>query len=83
MAKYELNAAAVRYIEGLIEARQTSSTATGRGAARCRRENAYLARHSWDEYAAWHLGLTAGANDGTKARYAFVAGDFRRIHGRG
>ena len=28
-------------------------------------QNAYLERHSWDEYAAWHLGLTAGANDET------------------
>jgi hypothetical protein len=29
-------------------------------------------RHSWEDYAAWHLGLTVGANDETKARYAFV-----------
>ena len=36
-------------------------------------ENAYLERHSWDDYAAWHLGLTVGATDETKARYAFVA----------
>ena len=28
--------------------------------------------HSWDEYAEWHLGLTDGAADETKARYAFV-----------
>lgn len=28
---------------------------------------AFLERHSWDEYAAWHLGLTVGANDETKA----------------
>src|SRR3954453_6425223 len=33
-------------------------------------ENAYLARHTWDEYSAWHLGLTEGANDSAKARYA-------------
>ena len=39
--------------------------------------------HSWDEYAAWHLGLTEGANDETKARYAFVYGDFRRVHRTG
>ena len=32
------------------------------------------------EYAAWHLGLTEGANDETKARHAFVYGDFRRVH---
>jgi hypothetical protein len=46
-------------------------------------ENAYLARHSWDEYAEWHLGLTEGATDETKARYAFVYGDFRRLHRSG
>ena len=46
-------------------------------------QNAYLERHSWDEYAAWHLGLTDGATDGTKARYALVYGDFRRLHRMG
>ena len=43
-------------------------------------ENAYLESHSWDEYAEWHLGLTEGARDETKARYGFVYGDFRRVH---
>lgn len=46
-------------------------------------ENAYLASHSWAEYAEWHLGLTEGASDETKARYGFVYGDFRRIHRSG
>ena len=46
-------------------------------------ENAFLESHSWDEYAAWHLGLTEGATDETKARYAFVYGDFRRVHRMG
>jgi hypothetical protein len=46
-------------------------------------ENAYLESHSWEEYGAWHLGLTDGANDGTKARYAFVYGDLRRLHRTG
>jgi hypothetical protein len=46
-------------------------------------ENRYLARHAWAEYAEWHLGLTEGASDETKARYAFVLGDFRRIHRSG
>jgi hypothetical protein len=46
-------------------------------------ENAFLDAHSWDEYAEWHLGLTDGAADGTKARYAFVYGDFRRVHRSG
>jgi hypothetical protein len=48
-----------------------------RGRRRCA---AYLRTHSWQEYAQWHLGLTEGAAEGTKARYAFVVGDFRRVH---
>ena len=46
-------------------------------------ENAYLASHSWNEYGDWHLGLTEGAADETKARHAFVYGDFRRLHRSG
>jgi hypothetical protein len=46
-------------------------------------ENAYLEHHSWEEFARWHLGLRAGAADGTKARYAFVVGDLRRVHRSG
>jgi hypothetical protein len=43
-------------------------------------ENAYLENHPWDDYADWHLALTDGATDGTKARYGFVYGDLRRVH---
>ncbi len=43
----------------------------------------FLENHGWDDYAAWHLGLTVGANDETKARYAFVYGDYRRLHRSG
>ena len=46
-------------------------------------ENDYLASHGWEEYGGWHLGLTEGATDETKARYGFVYGDFRRLHRSG
>lgn len=46
-------------------------------------QNDFLDRHGWDDYGAWHLGLTVGANDETKARHAFVLGDFRRVHRSG
>jgi hypothetical protein len=46
-------------------------------------ENAFLESHSWNEYAVWHLGLTDGASDDTKARYAFVYGDLRRVRRMG
>src|SRR4051794_22195981 len=36
--------------------------------------------HTRLDYAEWHLGLTVGAADETKARYAFVYGDLRRVH---
>ena len=55
----------------------------GRGPAERRRRERVPRAHSWDDYAAWHLGLTDGANDETKARYAFVYGDFRRVHRTG
>ena len=46
-------------------------------------KNAFLDTHGWKEYAAWHLALTDGAPDETKGRYAFVFGDFRRLHRMG
>ena len=48
-----------------------------------RAENEFLAAHCLAEYANWHLALTEGANEETKARYAFVYGDFRRVHRTG
>ena len=55
----------------------------GRDATDCRAQDAYLAAHTWDEYGEWHLGLTVGPGEETKARYAFVYGDFRRVHRSG
>ncbi|ADB30538.1 hypothetical protein Kfla_1437 [Kribbella flavida DSM 17836] len=84
MAKYSVNPAAVEHARKLIEGRQyVLDSEWGEVQPDAEAQNAYLARHGWDEYAAWHLGLTDGANDETKARYAFVFGDFRRIHRTG
>ncbi|MEU4419694.1 hypothetical protein AB0F81_03650 [Actinoplanes sp. NPDC024001] len=84
MAKYVLNDAAVRKARQLIKARQyVLDSDWGSVQPRAEAENAFLDRHSWDEYAQWHLGLTDGAADETKARYAFVFGDFRRLHRTG
>ena len=46
-------------------------------------QNAYLENHSWQDYSGWHLGLTDGAGEETKGRYAFVYGDLRRLHRSG
>ena len=81
MASYTLNKKAVANIRKLIEARQyVLDSDWGEVQPRADDENAYLAKHSWDEYAAWHLGLTDDATDETKGRYAFVVGDLKRVH---
>ncbi len=84
MASYELNKAAVTHARHLVDARQyVLDSDWGEVQPRADDENRYLDTHDWDDYAEWHLGLTDGAADGTKARYGFVYGDFRRIHRAG
>ncbi len=84
MASYSVNERGVARARRLIDSRQyvldsdwgaVQPTAAG--------QNTFLKSHSWDEYAEWHLGVTDGASDETKARYAFVYGDFRRVHRTG
>ena len=84
MASYSVNEPAVVRARKLIDARQyvlrsqwsdvQPSAADG---------TAYLEKHGWEDYAGWHLGLTDGATEQTKGRYAFVYGDFRRLHRMG
>jgi hypothetical protein len=84
VAAYSLNKGAVAHARKLIDARQyVMNSDWGEAQPRADDENAFLESHSWDEYAVWHLGLTDGAGDETKARYAFVYGDLRRLHRTG
>ena len=85
MAKYSVNDARGRPLpraDRRAAVRPGQRLGRGRSPAP-RRRTPSSRQHSWDEYAAWHLGLTEGANDETKARYAFVYGDFRRVHRTG
>jgi hypothetical protein len=84
MASYALNKQAVTYARKLITARQyVLNSDWGESQPSADAQNDFLDSHSWKEYAQWHLGLTDGAKDETKARYAFVFGDFHRIHRSG
>ena len=84
MASYTVNRAAVARARKLIDARQyVLDSEWGEVQPGADDENAYLESHSWDEYAEWFLGLTEGATDETKSRYAFVYGDLRRLHRSG
>ena len=84
MASYSVNQQAVAQARRLIDAHQYVLDSTwGDVQPSAEDENDFLESHSWDDYAGWHLGLTDGANDQTKARYGFVYGDFRRVHRMG
>jgi hypothetical protein len=84
MATYTVNRRAVTHARRLIDARQyVLNSDWGEVQPSAEDENAFLERHSWEEYALWHTGLTAGATNRTKARYAFVYGDLRRVHRSG
>jgi len=84
MASYTVNRRAVAHARKLIDARQyVLDSDWGEAQPSADDENEFLESHSWEEYARWHLGLTEGATDGTKARYAFVYSDLRRVHRSG
>ena len=84
VAAYAVNPLGVEHARGLIDARQyVLESDWGEVQPRAAAQNAFLETHPWEEYAAWHLGLTDGAKDDTKARYAFICGDFRRVHRMG
>ena len=84
MASYAVNERAVARARKLIGARQyVLDSNWGDVQPRAEDQDVFLGSHTWDEYAEWHLGLTEGARDGTKGRYAFVFGDFRRVHRSG
>jgi hypothetical protein len=84
VASYTVNGHAVAHARRLIDAHQyVLRSVWNEVQPSASAENAFLESHSWDDYSAWYLGLTEGAADETKASYAFVYGDFRRLHRMG
>jgi hypothetical protein len=82
VAKHRLNPAAVDYARTLIRSRHYILDGDwGEVQPRAEAQNAYLERHSWEEYAAWHLGLTEvprmkpkhGTRSSTEICVAFIA----------
>ena len=84
MASYSVNRRGVAQARKLIKAKQyVLNSEWGDVQPSAADETAFLKEHSWQEYAGWFLGLTDGAGDETKGRYAFVYGDLRRVHRSG
>jgi hypothetical protein len=84
MAKYRVNKRGVAKARELIDARQYRVRSRWADVQpRAAEQNRFLKANGWEEYASWHLALTDGAPHDTKASYAFVFGDFRRLHRTG
>ena len=84
MASYSVNHEGEAWAQRLIDSGQyVLDSDWSKVQPRAREQNAFLKSHAWDEYAQWHLALTDGAAERTKARYAFAYGDFRRLHRMG
>jgi hypothetical protein len=84
VASYLVNERAIAHAHRLIAARQyVLDSEWGEVQPKAADENAFLKRHSWGDYAEWHLGLNEEASDETKSRYAFIYGDFHRVHRTG
>lgn len=43
-------------------------------------ENAFIEEHGMEEFALWHLGEDTDDTEGTKGRYRFPYGDFKKLH---
>lgn len=44
------------------------------------KENEYLQKHGFREYAKWFLGIDTEEDEDNKGRYKFPYGDFERVH---
>jgi hypothetical protein len=81
---YLVSDAAVEHARGLIDARRyVLRSEWSEVQPNADAENAYLERHGWEDYGRWHLGRTEGAARETKRLYAFIYGDFQRLHRMG
>lgn len=84
MASYAVNKKAVAHARKLIrESKVVPDSDWGESQPSADDENRFKKSHSWDEYGAWFLGLTDDASEETKGRYAFVFGDFKKLHRTG
>ena len=80
MATYTVNDRAKAHARKLIKAKQYVLESDWASVNRRQKRRTRTWTDSWDDYSLWHLGLTDGAADQTKARYAFVFGDLRQVH---
>ena len=81
MPTYRLNKAAAEHARELIDAGTFDDTTEWSDAAPSADDaNKEIDEESFDEFAEWHLGINPDASEGTKGRFAFPYGDFKKVN---
>lgn len=79
--KMKVNEAAVKKAKSLIKDRQVNLDSDwSEDQPSTQEKNAFLEKHTWDEYGRWFLAIDTEAKPETRDRYNFPYGDFRRLH---
>jgi hypothetical protein len=78
---YEVNRDAVKHARELInEGEFDDETPWSEAAPSADDANEEIDKDSYDEFARWHLAVDKDATEGTKGRYRFPYGDFRKVN---
>ena len=81
MTKYRVNDEGVQHARKLIDAGKYDDKTEWSAAAPSTGEtNKEIEKESFDEFATWHLAVDLEASEGTKGRYAFPYGDFKKVN---
>jgi hypothetical protein len=81
MPTYKVNDDAVKHARKLIDAgTYDDKTEWSQAAPSADEANSEIDKGSFDDFAQWHLGINPDASEGTKGRYAFPYGNFKKVN---
>jgi hypothetical protein len=81
MPKYEVNDAGVKHAKKLIDDGAFDDRTEWSDAEPSTEEtNKFIEKSGFEEFAKWHLAVNPEASEGTKGRYAFPYGDFKKVN---
>jgi len=81
MPAHKINQDAVKHAKKLIDdGKFDDETPWSDAAPSADDANKEIDKDSYEEFARWHLAVDTDANEGTKGRYRFPYGDFRKVN---
>lgn len=81
MPKYKVNQRGVKHAEEMIRSdKYDVDTPWSDAAASAGEENDVIDKDGYDEFAEWHLAEDTEASEGTKGRFRFPYGDYKKVN---